>query len=149
MDSKIILIKKICIFCAFIFCQTFLVAQNCQNYGTKCDLTDNAYTKGSISQGLKIPNGQMVSVVCMFYEGKENYISVCGEFDVGLIHFQILNFATKEVLYDNTEDYNKQNINLQVNVTTKVIIQLSAPNVKYFTEAKCIGLLIAYLTIEK
>lgn len=119
--------------------------QYCQNYGSKCDLIDNSYMKGSTSQGLKIANGQKVSAVSVFYEGNENYISVCGEFDVGLIQFKILNAETKEILYDNADDYYKQNISIQVEITTKVIIQLSAPNAKFsFTEGKCIGLLVAY-----
>lgn len=149
MDSKITFIKKIIIY-YFILCYSFSMAQNCQNYGTKCDLIDNSYAKGSVSQGLKIAYGQMVSIVCMFYKGNENFISVCGEFDAGLIQFRILNFETKEVLYDNTDDNFKQNTSLWVEITVKAIIQLSAPNAKYsFTEDKCVGLLVAYKTLEK
>lgn len=145
---------NILIFYGFLFVilcsSSFIYAQNCNNYSTNCDLNDRSYLKGSTSQGIKIGNGQIVSVVGMVYEGNENYISFCSEFETGEIHFKILLADTKEVLYDNTEDSNKQSIILRVGLTAKVIIQITAPSAKYsFSESKCVGFLIAYKAFEK
>lgn len=149
MDGKITFIKKIIFFYFVILYSAISLAQNCNDYGTNCGLINKSYAKGSISQGLKILSGQVISMVCVFYEGMENCISVCGEFETGEINFQILNYDTREQLYDNSDDHNRQNISLNVEVTTKVIIHLSAPNAKYsFSEGKCIGLLVAYKTLE-
>ncbi|HBX51590.1 MAG: hypothetical protein A2309_00305 [Bacteroidetes bacterium RIFOXYB2_FULL_35_7] len=124
-------------------------AQNCNNYEKKCDLADNSFTASSMSRGIKMAKGQVFSVICLFYAGKENYISFCGENDLGKFQIKILDYITKNVIYNNTDDNLKQNLIINVDVTAIIIIQLSAPSAIFHgTENKCAGLLIAYKDLK-
>lgn len=149
---KKIIFNRIIIICVLLMINTSKVsAQNCLNYHANCDLTDNSYAVSSMSLGMKIVSGEKLIIMGLFYAGKANYISVCGESGIGKIQFKILDYETKKILYDNSEDNLAQRIAISIEVTAKVIIRISAPSAVYAgTETKCVGLLIAqkYLKYE-
>lgn len=123
----------------------FLLAQKCPDYYTNCGHEDDSFYLSAMSQGLNIHGRQKVSVLCVFLSGKENYISVCGEPGLGLLQFKILDYDTKTVLYNNAGDQFRQNIKVKVEVTTNIIIQVSAPAASFSSvEGNCAGLLIMY-----
>ncbi len=108
-----------------------LFAQSaCVEYHKKCAQTqDDLYSIAEDSRSALLLKGQTSEFRFPIYEGKDYRFSVCGEESVGPhIQYQIIDWETNEVLYDNKTDNYLQVFEFTVLMTKTVRIVVSIPS---------------------
>jgi hypothetical protein len=123
-------------------------AQNCKDYENKCQSAPKGFKKSSLSRAFSIRKMKKIKLNTTLLGGNEYHISVCGKVKLGNIHIRIITDDTyKSVLYDNAADGFSPTKIFEVEETTKISIEISAPQFFTDSESECAGVNIAYKSI--
>lgn len=124
--NKIIL-KKTFVFMTVILFSYSMSAQNCNNVEDDCPRPKQKnFSKSGMSHSCKIRSKQKKSFNLNLLEGKEYYISLCGESVVGNLQLRILS-NDKKLMYDNAAAGLVDNFSIKAEVTQTIVIEVTAP----------------------
>ncbi len=141
---------KTCFLVVAIFLSSNLFAQDCANSKAfkQCAYPDDSSFEHKFSWSKSFRKGQTKQYVLTFMKGRQYYVSVCSIDYKKDIHIKLREDNEKqEVLYDNAINELSKVLELQVDETKKMIIEISVPpgnineaKIKYF----CIGMRMYY-----
>jgi hypothetical protein len=123
-------------------------AQTCKDFENKCQSAPKGFKKSSLSRAFSMRKMKKIKLNTTLLGGNQYFISVCGKAKLGNMHIRIItddNF--KSVLYDNAADDFAANKQFEVEETTKISIEISAPQFFTESESECAGIYIAYKSI--
>lgn len=137
-------IKKYFFIFTFLFCYASLSAQNCKNLENNCPRPkDKKFLKSGMSHSGKIKPKQKKTYNLSLLEGKEYYISLCGESVKGNLQLRILSGENK-LIYDNAAAGLIDNFTIRAEITQKIILEVTAPlGTLSDDKIACLGIYVA------
>lgn len=124
------IIQNIILTFAFIgygFFNPTLAQEYCSFYNSINCKPENieGYQISSLSKGHKIGVGESITYEVVLYGGNEIIIQCCTEDDFYPVHFKIRSIDRGNVIYDNKYNHYLSNLNLQLDYTELMAIEIS------------------------
>ncbi|MFO7869716.1 MAG: hypothetical protein R6U95_10505 [Bacteroidales bacterium] len=135
----------------------------CVEYHLNCANTeDNGYSTAEGSRSALLLKGQTSEFRFTIYEGKDYKFSICGEESLGEhLQYQLIDWETNEVLYDNKDHNYVNSFEFTVLITKTIRVEVTVPTKESESETNsnslrpkstsmgCVGVLIEEMITPK